>query len=322
MSATEDLNKNVQQAAEDAAKAAQQAYDAYKHLINVKAVATNGQLGALSAADTLSGAPVGDAEQVRKNIGLANVAATGSFHDLVGAPRLSLPDFQYSGNADFESKSVSVVDGFDDGAYPAKFWGMPTAYYTLAQFTASKKEHSIALVSANAGGHHFFISSRDDSNGGNFQEWSRILHSHNTTIDGNGFIKGASPILRIGNREDTITSRDFSPAGYGATNSEADGAVCERITEGVYRVNGAHGFADDGSWTIETPKDENGQALLWVNTKQEAAGTIIVETYHRTHPDAPAFARNTVAGKSDGDVIDIPAGRWIDLRLKMPEKER
>lgn len=84
MSATDDLNRNVQQAAEDAAKAAQQAYDAYKHLINVKAVATNGKLGALSAADTLAGAPVGDANAFRVTIGLGDAATRGTLPGFFG----------------------------------------------------------------------------------------------------------------------------------------------------------------------------------------------------------------------------------------------
>ena len=106
MSATEDLNKNVQQAAEDAAKAAQQAYDTYKHLINVKAVATNGRLGALSAADTLANAPVGDAAKLRSNIGAASSAdiesRVASRENVVGLGM---------GNGDKEWPYVLLADG-------------------------------------------------------------------------------------------------------------------------------------------------------------------------------------------------------------------
>lgn len=155
-------------------------------------------------------------------------------------------------------------------------------------------------------------------------EWkfqrAKFYTSLNTTIDGNGFLKAASPVFRVGNMLDTLTSRDFFPAGDGVANGEARGVTCERVSEGIYKVTGARGLADDGVWTVETPKDENGQPLLWVNTAQAADGTITVETYHREHPSAPPFARNKVEGKLDGDSIDIPSGRWIDLRLKMPEK--
>ena len=61
--------KNNQEAASLSAKAAQEARDAYNQIINTKAVGTSGQLRALSAADTLSDAPVGDAAKLRSNIG-------------------------------------------------------------------------------------------------------------------------------------------------------------------------------------------------------------------------------------------------------------
>ncbi|MDU1953743.1 MAG: hypothetical protein E6750_20410, partial [Atlantibacter hermannii] len=45
---------------------------------------------------------------------------------------------------------------------------------------------------------------------------------------------------------------------------------------------------------------------------------ILLKTYHRTHPAAPRFARNEIDGVSDGDPVDIPAGRCVDLRVEMP----
>ncbi|HEK0622949.1 hypothetical protein [Proteus mirabilis] len=49
-------------------------------------------------------------------------------------------------------------------------------------------------------------------------------------------------------------------------------------------------------------------------------GSILVRTYHRTHPNAPKFARNDIDGYKDGDPIDIPDGRFISVRLQMPEQ--
>ncbi|WP_306310589.1 phage tail fiber protein [Xenorhabdus aichiensis] len=40
-------------------------------------------------------------------------------------------------------------------------------------------------------------------------------------------------------------------------------------------------------------------------------------TYHREHPNVPAFARNTREGYSDGDLIDIPSGRFVSVRVQM-----
>ena len=33
---------------------------------------------------------------------------------------------------------------------------------------------------------------------------------------------------------------------------------------------------------------------------------------------APVFARNEIDGINDGDPVDIPAGRCVDLRVEMP----
>ncbi|MDF7192730.1 hypothetical protein NFG05_14215, partial [Proteus mirabilis] len=41
---------------------------------------------------------------------------------------------------------------------------------------------------------------------------------------------------------------------------------------------------------------------------------------HRTHPNAPKFARNDIDGFNDGDPIDIPDGRFISVRVQMPEQ--
>ncbi|MGG4692870.1 hypothetical protein ACLPD9_12525 [Proteus mirabilis] len=48
-------------------------------------------------------------------------------------------------------------------------------------------------------------------------------------------------------------------------------------------------------------------------------GSILVRTYHRTHSNAPKFARNDIDGYNDRDPIDIPCGRFISVRVQMPE---
>ncbi|WP_368940275.1 hypothetical protein [Proteus mirabilis] len=48
-------------------------------------------------------------------------------------------------------------------------------------------------------------------------------------------------------------------------------------------------------------------------------GSILVRTYHRTHSNAPKFARNDIDGYNDSDPIDIPCGRFISVRVQMPE---
>lgn len=140
----------------------------------------------------------------------------------------------------------------------------------------------------------------------------RVYSEWNTTVDGNGFIKAASPIVKI--------------YGDGSieTNEESKGAICTRLDVGVYEIGNILGFNSDPAWGgpdggIEIPVDRNKLPTLWVDYEVEANGSIILKTYHRTHPSAPPFARNEVAGLADGDPIDIPSGRCVDLRVQMPE---
>ncbi|AKJ41814.1 hypothetical protein QQ39_06725 [Pragia fontium] len=106
--------------------------------------------------------------------------------------------------------------------------------------------------------------------------------------------------------------------GQSELNEESAGVITERVSEGVYRLTGSlMGFNSDSAWDIEVPSDDNKQPLIWVESIVEASGDIIVKTYHRTHPTAPGFAQNNIDGYNDGDPIDIPAGRWIDLRVQV-----
>lgn len=145
--------------------------------------------------------------------------------------------------------------------------------------------------------------------------YSRALwDSVNTSVDGNGFIKKASPIVKL--------FRD----GSSELNSESQGVTTERVYEGVYRVSGTLGFNADAEWGgpeggIEVPLDRNKQPLVWVDYEVEPSGDLLIKTYHRAHPSAPTFARNNKPGYDDGMPIDIPDGRWVDLRVQMPESQ-
>ncbi|MDM2937017.1 phage tail protein [Citrobacter sp. Cy082] len=140
--------------------------------------------------------------------------------------------------------------------------------------------------------------------------------------DSNGYLKAASPVIRL--------------KGDGSVefNEEAEGVTAERISTGMYRVHGVMGFNADPLWGginggVTVPVDINNQPLIWVDFSVENNGDILLKTYHRTHPDAPEFARNLIGLKNDdgaftesvkdGEPADIPDGRWVDLRVQMPE---
>ncbi len=146
-----------------------------------------------------------------------------------------------------------------------------------------------------------------------YQKRSVLWGTGNTTTDPQGFIKKASPII------------DINPDGTFTTNDESEGVTVTRVAQGEYLIEGVLGFNSDAGWGgvdggIEIPLDVNKQPLIWVDSEVMEDGSILVRTYHRTHPNAPKFARNDIDGYKDGDPIDIPDGRFISVRVQMPEQ--
>ena len=151
--------------------------------------------------------------------------------------------------------------------------------------------------------------------------WAIVYSNKNTTIDANGFVKAASPIVKL------------KGDGTAELNEEAEGVTVERLGVGVYKVSGVLGFHSDPIWGgteggYVIPQNGNGLPLLWVDYSVEANGDITLRTYHRTHPTAPSFASNLIGIKDEegnftetvkeAEPVDIPNGRWIDLRVEMP----
>ncbi|HEI8902197.1 TPA: hypothetical protein SLH24_001294 [Proteus mirabilis] len=179
--------------------------------------------------------------------------------------------------------------------------GSPIAYF-------KSKDTYQALVSSWNGGSCRVVAGNATS-----EYVHNLWTDRNTTVDSNGFIKRASPII------------DINPDGTFTTNDESEGATVTRVGLGEYLIEGVLGFNSDAGWGgvdggIEIPLDVNKQPLIWVDSKVMKDGSILVRTYHRTHPNAPKFARNDIDGYKDGDPIDIPDGRFISVRVQMPEQ--
>ncbi|MCL6366701.1 hypothetical protein EXT60_21015 [Pectobacterium carotovorum subsp. carotovorum] len=141
-----------------------------------------------------------------------------------------------------------------------------------------------------------------------------VWTSGNTTVDANGFIKVASPVVKL-----------FG-TGTSELNTESDGVVTERVERGVYRISGCLGLNSDLAWGgleggIVGPRCRNGLERLWIDYDVEADGSITIRTYHRAHPNAMTFARNELDDYEDGDSIDIPADTFLSVRVQMPARE-
>ncbi|EBG6727413.1 phage tail protein [Salmonella enterica subsp. enterica] len=149
-----------------------------------------------------------------------------------------------------------------------------------------------------------------------------LWDNSNTVVDGNGFIKQASPVVRI-----------FSDGGY-ETNDESEGVVVTRIQTGEYLIEGCTGLNADAAWGgidggFEIPVDRNKLARIWIDYEVNADGSVLVRTYHRVHPSAPPFAQNRIGNTdisgmftetvADVEPVDIPADSFVSVRVEMPE---
>lgn len=149
------------------------------------------------------------------------------------------------------------------------------------------------------------------SNQGTWTDWAEVYTTRNTTKASDGTLKAASPVVKI-----------FSDGRY-ETNDESEGVKVTRIASGEYLVEGCEGLNSDAAWSgidggFDIPTDRNKQPLIWLDYEVHADGSVLVKTFHRTHPEAPAFARNELKGISNGDPVDIPRDQFVSVRVEMP----
>ncbi|MEG2266782.1 MAG: hypothetical protein RSC68_20920 [Acinetobacter sp.] len=143
----------------------------------------------------------------------------------------------------------------------------------------------------------------------------------NTTTDANGFIKKASPVIKI------------SSSGIVESSEEAEGVIVERTGIGEYKISGCIGLHSDAAWGgsdggFEIPVDRNKQPRIWLDYEVNADGSIVIKTYHRVHTFAPEFAQNRIGYKDTGGVftetvvdrepVDIPSDSFVSVRVEMP----
>lgn len=148
--------------------------------------------------------------------------------------------------------------------------------------------------------------------GGTAGSWQKFYTSTNTTVASDGTLKAASPVVKV-----------FSDGAY-QTNDESEGVKVTRLNVGQYLIEGCQALNSDAAWGgmdggFDIPTDRNKQPLIWLDYEVNADGSVLVKTYHRTHPDAPAFAKNELDGLSDGDPVDIPADQFVSVRVEMPQ---
>lgn len=286
-----------------------------------------------------------DKAQSRSNLGLKALAVKSAVElsgdDTTGMLPLSKGGSGFGTTAGFRQAAVvHGVDGafgsinniltyFNTAASNAGVFsfrdiaGDATATYQWSASVLHRTSDTYSIFSVNHANGNVKVASGSVSGGiaSTFNQ-NTLWGTRNTTVDGNGFIKQASPVV--------IIHRD----GAYETNHESEGCAVERISVGEYLITGCIGLNADAAWGgidggFEIPVDRNKQPRIWLDYKVNADGSVLVRTYHRIHPSAPPFSQNRIGNTdidgvftetvADGEPVDIPADSFVSVRVEMPE---
>lgn len=269
-------------------------------------------LSGLTTALSISQGGTGDktAAGARTNLGLGSsatknvgsntgdVVTSGSTQPLY---KTTLPAVGYNDLGDYGYKATSTLPSDSVAKTTTTLvqtsgWTLGVSYGIYNSSDSSPENAAHLLIMTDGGGYvrrYYFYN-----NGDIVGPSGKFYSEKNTTVDTNGFLKKASPIVRLFG-DGTLKS-----------NNEAEGVTATRKSAGVYRVAGSLGLNPEG-WTVEIPQDMNGNFLCFVDISTEEDGVLTVSTFKRRFDVVSAMI---VAGEP----MDIPDGRWIDLRLDMP----
>lgn len=248
-----------------------------------------------------------DAAEARSDLGLGSAATKN-----VGTSPGNLMEvgaFGWGAVATYSSADINVrglgISGFATTSPNNPFSG--SGIVLTSKVTTGTDERIIQLAMENGDS---ALAQRSKINGVWETEWVYFRSSANTTEDSNGFIKAASPIIKL-----------FADAIE--TNAQAAEQQIQFIKNGVgdYTITGTSGLAKDG-WWIETPKDSNGNTKVIIQEldqieQPEGTVTLNIKT---TEPRYGLDETGHLVGI--GEPCDIPDGRWIDIRLnELPAEE-
>ncbi|MDS0107960.1 phage tail protein [Enterobacter cloacae subsp. cloacae] len=149
--------------------------------------------------------------------------------------------------------------------------------------------------------------------------WQEFYTTYNTTKASDGTLKAASPVARIvKSREETertdVAEDGFTWCGCGTANAEAEGITLSRRDVGFYVLTGSAGLASEG-WQLLPPMDPGGMGELGVvEAEQTDNGELTIRLFKRKY----MLSEDGEIIKTKGELMDVPANSWIDVRLDMP----
>ncbi|HCW4663083.1 TPA: phage tail protein [Acinetobacter baumannii] len=202
------------------------------------------------------------------------------------------------------NRFANISHGDWQGGSTANSLYMPMRYGTLMGYHAND---SIGTYSwqffKGVQGHQ--MSYRYGAGSNAWSAWGHLKTSFNTSVDANGFLKSASPVVKLFNDHIELNS-----------DAEKQPIEFKKVDVGDYLLKGSLGFAQEG-WYIEVPKDANGNTIVAVVYDTLENGDLSIKTFKRKFD----FELAAVVVDHENP-MDIPEGRWIDIRLhEEPEPE-
>ncbi|MFP2561175.1 pyocin knob domain-containing protein [Enterobacter ludwigii] len=292
---------------------------------------TSSLTGKLDKSQNLN--DVVDKAASRTNLGLGTSATLNSGTSegnvmLAGSSMGSPADgYRFFQTLDPMAGVINVNDAIKAGLFPNLINGSEavngpgSGYYYLLNFvrggTGAMQQFALPYAtSATSPGRMFFRG----KNGSVVSTWAEFYTTVNTTKASDGTLKAASPVARIvKSREETeradVGEDGFTWCGCGTANAEAEGIKISRLDVGVYVLTGSNGLASEG-WQMLPPMDPGGMGELGVvEAEQTESGGLTIRLFKRKY----MLGDDGEIIKTKGELMDVPANSWIDVRLDMPE---
>lgn len=266
---------------------------------NAQGFASDAEASAAAAAQSASDAiipaatetEIGGVEVATSAEALAGTA--GKFPDAAkvhGAfGQYGLGNAVQSYTSDIDGEDTAGWWGWDENSGSVPVGGGTRGAGLTMVSNVGDRQSQIAIANQGFTSSMFYRANR----AGEWQAWREMRHEGNTVIDANGFVKEASPVLRL-HGDGALTSNG---------HPDLANATASRSGTGVYEVSGTLGLASSG-WNIQTPEDANGRRKVFVEY-EEIDGIISVQTFVADYANGAPVK---------GDPLDIPGGRWIDIR--------